>query len=258
MVLPFNTPCPQVYSNPWIYQVGVAQELIYPGITNLVIENLKNSNFVMYHTGENDSRAQGFVEHLGQVLRLRGLQTTNLAAGGDEFAYDQALNQFRNNVIVIDSRSLTALNQMLTGIKAYHQKYPEYKITLLGYPEWLTYTKSLLKDFYAYDTHVFSTYYRNPLSGRVANFERSYQANYGRNSRVSYPRAEMLGYDLGCYFLHGLATLGDDFEEHQGEQKMQPVQHDFRFQRVGEQGGFVNLNVQLVHYTTNNTIQLLK
>ncbi|MBQ8968901.1 MAG: ABC transporter substrate-binding protein [Bacteroidaceae bacterium] len=259
MVLPFNTPCPQVYSNPWVYQVGVAQELLYPGISNLVMEHLANSNFVMMHTGETDSRAQSFVEHLGQVLELRGMQTTHLNVNADEFAYDRALNQFRNNVVVPDSRSQAALTQMLTGLKAYQQKYPQYKVTLLGYPEWLTYTRSLLKDFYQYDTHVFSAYYRNPLSGRVARFEQTYQAHYGQASRVSYPRAEMLGYDLAYYFLHGIAALGTAFEEQQSTLAQQPLQHTFRFQRVGgSEGGFVNLNVLMVHYTPNNTIQLEK
>lgn len=258
MVLPFNTPCPQVYGNPWIYQVGVPQELLYPGIATLVLDHLANSNFVMFHTGETDARAQGFMEHMGQVLRLRGMQTTALNANGDEFAYDRALNQFRNNVIILDSRSLTAVNKLLAGIKAYQMKYPQYKVTLFGYPEWLTYTNTLLKDFYAYDTYVFSSYYRNPLSGRVAKFEQHYQANYGRPSRVSYPRAEMLGYDLGYYFMHGIATLGGDFDEQQGTLQQQPVQHAFNFQRIGEKAGYANLNVQLVHYSTNNTIQVVK
>ena len=215
MVVPFNTPCSQLYSNPFIYQVGVAQELLYPGISTLVLDNLANSNFVMFHTGETDDRAKGFVDHLGQVLKLRGMQTTVLNAGADEYACDRALNQFRDNVVIPDSRTLTALNHMLSTLKAYQQKYPQYKVILLGYPEWLTYTKTLLRDFYAFDTHVFSSYYRNPLSGRVARFEQTYQANYGKASRVSYPRAEMLGYDLAYYFLHGLAALGSDFDEQQ-------------------------------------------
>ena len=258
MVLPFNTPCPQVYSNPYIYQVGVAQELLYPAISALVMDNMANSNFVIYHSGEADSRGQSFTDHVGQVLRLRNMQVSQLAADGDELAYDRALNQFRNNVIVPDSRSLTAINKLLRGIKAYQQNHSQYRIKLLGYPEWLTYTNTLLKDFYQYDTYVYSSYYRNPLSGRVARFEQTYKRNFNKTPRASFPRAEMLGYDLGCYFLNGMAMLGANFDEQQGTINQQPVQHYFNFQRVGEQGGFVNLNVQLVHYNTNKTIQVVK
>ncbi|MBQ8051514.1 MAG: ABC transporter substrate-binding protein [Bacteroidaceae bacterium] len=258
MVLPFNTPCPQVYSNPWIYQVGVTQELLYPGIASLITDNLSNSNFVIFRTGEKDARGQSFTEHVGQVLKLRNMPVSELSDAGDELAYDRALNQFRTNVVVPDSRSQTALARMLKGIKEYQKSHTQYRIKLLGYPEWLTYTANNLQDFYKFDTHIYSSYYRNPLSGRVAKFEQAYRQNFGHSSRPLFPRAEMLGYDLGYYFLSGLATLGEYFEADQEAIQQQPVQHYFRFQRVGEGGGFVNLHVQLVHYGTNKTISVVK
>lgn len=258
LVVPFNTPCPQVYSNPWVYQVGVVQELLYPGITNLVIDNLGQSNFVFYHSTENDERGISFTSHLAQVLKLRGLRTTNLNAGGDEFAFDRALNQFRNNVVVIDSRSRAALSQMIGALRAYQTTHPEYKISLLGYPEWLTYVSTLLHDFYHFNAYVYSPYYRNPLSGRTVKFDQQYLRNFSQPSRISYPRAEMLGYDLGQYFILGLARHPDSFDEQQPAPMDNFVQHNFRFHRVGEHGGFVNTFVQLVHYNSNNTIQTLK
>lgn len=259
MVVPFNVPCPQVYGNPWIYQVGVAQELLYPGISTLIMKDLENSNFVFYHCGENDERAQNFTNHISQVMKLRNMQTTSLAAGGDEYAYDRAFNQFRQNVVIPDSRSLSALAQMIAGIKAFQAQYPQYKIVLLGYPEWLTYAATMTRDYYQFDTRVYTPYYRNPLSGRVVKFEQQYRANYGQPSRLSFPRAEHLGYDLGYYFMHGLAKLGsENFESMQGTLEQQPLQHYFLFQRAGEQAGYVNVNVQLVHYNANNTIQLVR
>lgn len=257
LVVPFNTPCPQVYFNPWIYQVGVSHELLYPGIANLVAENMEGSNFVFYHSGDSDERGISFTNHLAQVLKLRDMPTKNLAAGGDEFAFDRALNQFRNNVVVIDSRSLESLNQMLSKLKAYLANHEKYRISLLGYPEWLTYTGTLLRDFYRFNTYVYSPYYRNPLSGRTAKFEKQYLRNYTQPSRVSYPRAEMLGYDLGLYFIQGLGLHRETFDE-QPLAISDLVQHDFRFQRIDEQGGYINTFVQLVHYTTNSTIQTLK
>ncbi|MBQ9559349.1 MAG: ABC transporter substrate-binding protein [Bacteroidaceae bacterium] len=259
MVMPFNTPCNQLYSNPWIYQVGVAQEQLYPGITALVMDQMENSHFVVYHSGEQDERAQSFTNHLTQVFALRQMQVTSLPAGADVRAFEQALNQFRENVIIPDSRSLKAVKDLLAGLKAFRADFPQYKVKLLGYPEWLTYTSVLLKDFYALDTRVFSAYYRNPLSGRVLKFEQQYRQNFGKASRNSFPRAEMLGYDLGCYFLRGLARYGADFDnQHAAMAEAQPLQQYFRFQRVGEQGGFINLHVQLVHYGANNTIQVEK
>ena len=258
MVLPFNTPCPQVYSNPWIYQVGVAQELLYPQITSLVTSTLKGANFVFFHSGERDERGKAFTTHLAQVLRLKNLSVKELNAGADEFACDMALNQYKQNVIIPDSRSQAAATKLLATMKGYAASHPQYRISLLGFPEWVSYTGTLLRDFYKMDTYVFATSYRNPLSGRVAKFEQQYKANFGRASQVSYPRAEMFGYDLGYYFLHGYALLGIDFDEAQSSLQLQPVQHSFSFHRVGDGGGFVNQHVQLVHYTPNRTIETIR
>ncbi len=257
MVLPFNTPCPQLYGNPWMYLAGTAQEMLYPSICSQVIANLENSNFVMVDCGNSDERGEEFTSHLQQVLTLRRMQVTEMPLNGGEAAYEKSLNQFRNNVLIPDSRDLTSLTHLVEGTKIFLTKYPEYKVTLMGYPDWLPYARQFINDFYQLDTYLFSPYYRNPLSGRVARFEQRYGMNYGKHSRDGFPRAEMLGYDLGYYFLHGLATLGDRFEMEQGSLRYQPVQHAFSFQRVGEQGGFINMNVQLVHYSTNKTVQVI-
>ena len=258
MVLPFNTPCPQVYSNPWIYQVGVAQELLYPNIASLLTSAVHNANFVFFHSGENDERGKSFSTHLSQVLSLKNIPTTELKAGADEFALDLALNQYRHNIIVPDSRSQGAISKLVSTIRSYVASHPKYNISFLGYPEWVSYTKSMLSDFYRYDTYVYATYYRNPLSSRVSKFEQQYKTNFGTASRLSFPRAEMLGYDLAYYFIAGLALLGIDFEEAQPSLNYETLQHSFKFVRVGENGGFVNQHVQLVHYTKNRTIETIR
>ena len=258
MVLPFNTPCPQVYSNPWIYHVGVAQELLYPNIASLLTSAVHNANFVFFHSGENDERGKSFSTHLSQVLSLKNIPTTELKAGADEFALDLALNQYRHNIIVPDSRSQGAISKLISTIRSYVASHPKYNISFLGYPEWVSYTKSMLSDFYRYDTYVYATYYRNPLSSRVSKFEQQYKTNFGTASRLSFPRAEMLGYDLAYYFIAGLALLGIDFEEAQPSLKYETLQHNFKFVRVGENGGFVNQHVQVVHYTKNRTIETIR
>lgn len=257
MILPFNTPCPQVYTNPYIYQVGVAQELLFPGISTLVINTLGDSRFVFCHSGESDTRAGSFSEHLRQVLNLRNIPTAQLNTSMGDFDCSTALSPVQNNVIVIDSRSRKALEQTLNGIKACQQG-TQYKVTLLGYPEWMAYAQAMQRDFATYNAYLYTSYYRNPLSGRVLKFEQQYQKNFGKKSRDSYPRAEMLGYDLGYYFLHGLSTLGTYFDEQQGTLEQLPLQHAFRFQRVSEQGGYVNLHTQLVHYAPNNTVRIIQ
>ena len=139
-----------------------------------------------------------------------------------------------------DNTSIKTLNVFFAKLRNFQQNHIQYKISMIGYPEWQTYTGTLLKDFYTYDTYIYSSYYRNPLQERTSTFERNFMNNFKRPMIISYPRYGMMGFDMGYYFLRGLSRYGDFFEQCQGEMQLQPVQHPFRF--VGGSGdeGYTN------------------
>ncbi len=59
----------------------------------------------------------------------------------------------------------------------------------------------------------------------------------------------MLGYDIGYFFLKGLATQGNKLEDNLERVKVTPIQHGFKFDRVNNWGGFINRKVFFVHFT---------
>lgn len=258
MILPFNTPCPQIHDNSYIYQLGIAQEQLFPEVAALVIHTFSNSRFIFCNTGDADSRTQNFCEYLERAVQTSNMQSIRFRVPTEDVDYASVLSPAQTNVIVLDSRNRETVERTLQGIKAFQQHSPQFKVALLGYPEWVRYAPSLQRDYNACDTYIYTTYFRNPLSGRVLTFEQQFQKNFNKRPVDSYPRAELLGYDLGYYFLHGLATLGTDFDERQGTLEQLPLQHKFNFQRVNEQGGFINHHTQLIHYAPNNTITVIQ
>ena len=75
--------------------------------------------------------------------------------------------------------------------------------------------------------------------------------------RVQQFFAAQVGFDLGYYFLRGLAIFGDNLEERHERVPALPYQNPYWFQQQGEKDGFVNTFVELVHYTTFQTIDLI-
>jgi hypothetical protein len=177
---------------------------------------------------------------------------------GDDQAYTSALNQFRENCIVPDNVSIKTLNIFFSRLKTFAEEHPEYKISLIGYPEWQTYTQSLLNEFYQFDTYIYSSYYRNPLLERTTEFERRFINHFGYGMAPTFPRYGMLGFDLGFYFMHGMATLGDNFDQQQNSLRLQPFQHPFVFAKDPDTKGFINESALIIHYSPEHTIDVIQ
>ena len=96
------------------------------------------------------------------------------------------------------------------------------------------------------------------MDNRVKRFERTYAKNFRAYIIKESPRYAALGYDLGCYFLGGLSSLGDTFEQMQGSIRQEPYQNWFRFERNASGLSFSNSFVQFIHFTPDNKIELIR
>lgn len=256
LVVPFPAPNTSITGNPLLYLATPANALTQQGAATIVGKVLSERNFIILDSHEADARGGNMIEALRQELGRSGVALRTMPIDGDDMAFESALNQLRPNCIVPNNTSIKTLNLFFSRFKAFLETHPQYKIALLGYPEWQTYTNTLLRDFYAYDTYIYSTFYRNPLLSKTANFERQFTQNFQSPMAVTYPRYGMMGFDLAYYFIHGLAHLGDTFEEKQSELRYSPFQNHYKFQRDGEGNGFLNRAVMLVHYTQEQTIEI--
>lgn len=256
LVIPFSAPNVSTTGNPLLYLATPAQAIPQQGTASLVGKLFTEKNFVILETHAPDARGGNMIETLRQELGRSGIALRTMPIDGDDFAIESALNQFRPNVIVPNNTSIKTLNLFFSQIKNFQETHPQYKITLLGYPEWQTYTNTLLREFYAFDTYIYSTFYRNPLSARTSFFERQFNQNFQSSMGSTFPRYGMMGFDIAYYFIHGLAQLGDTFEEKQGELRYTPYQSHYKFQRDGEGNGFLNRAVMLIHYTQDQTIEI--
>ena len=68
----------------------------------------------------------------------------------------------------------------------------------------------------------------------------------------------MMGFDMGLYFMSGLATLGETFDSRQDELVRNPIQHPFLFRQDTEGGERMNHFVQMVHYSPDQKITLVQ
>lgn len=244
---------------PLLYNAAVPASVLNELAVRKLMMYYPDKNYVVVGSGKTDIEGRSLTQKLIGALSEQSLTHRTLALGGDDFAYEAAFNQFKDNVVVLDNSSIASLDTLLSRLKSFRKAHPKYRLSILGYKQWLGERARLLADFFEADTYIISPFYYNMLDERVQNFERAYARNFrARIAQENYPRYAALGFDLGCYFLGGLTTLGDTFEQMQNSLQSVPYQNTFLFERDGSAPGFINKFVEFIHLSPEKKIELIR
>lgn len=258
LIVPFSSLGEDIYENPNFYAINPPRSFMISEAGELSMEVFGQDNIIFLESNEKDDDAAIFTDTIEKQLLSKGIQVKTLKLKDNEMTWLTAMNQYRNNVIIPNSSSIKLLNQLFPKLKEFAKKNPEYKIKLVGYPEWQTYTSSQLENFYQFDTYVYSSFYRNPLSGNTSMFEKNYQKTFQKPTINSWPKFGMLGFDIGYYFLKGISLYGKAFDTKQANLSVTPYQHHFSFERISNWSGFINKEIHFIHYNPSHNIELIR
>lgn len=255
LVIPFTSHSEGFYQNPYCFAVNPPKSYFYARAAELTTQTMGDAQFIVLDSDDNDEDAQLFVN----ALTSRCSQKVRAVKMDDgEMTWLASMNQYKNNVIIPNGTSVKLLNRLFPRLKQFVERNPEYTIKIVGYPEWQTYVNNHLDNFYQFDTYVISSFYRNPFAGSNAEkFEHAYQSNFRTGIIASWPCFGMLGYDIAYYFMKGISSFGDAMDAHLQQISTSPYQHSFDFERINNWGGFINLKVQFIHYTSERNIYLI-
>lgn len=258
LVMPFATTNTYGQNNPYVYQASINSENARRTGADKVSEHFKNCNYIILSTDKADDRGTQFTSEMRSQLTGRGQQVHTLNINADETAFIGAFNQFRDNLVIPDASSLTTTTALVKRLKTFKQQHPEYKITLLGYPEWPAYVNTLLNDFYALDTYAYCTFYRNPSDSRVLAFENRFKRNFKKEITKTFPRYGIFGFDLAYYFLHGMAQLGTYFDEKSNTLDYRPFQNGMLFDQRTPNNAHINHQIYLIHYQNSQKVEVIR
>ena len=257
LVLPFWSGQP-LSDYPLVYNATAPSSLVYEAAMKMMMTYYPDRNYIIVHSGTADLQGQLLSGTVTRSLAQRTNPARILELEGDDFVYESAFNQFRDNMIILDDSSIRSLNILMAHLKDFHKKHPQYRFSLVGYPEWQNDTQHLLSEFYAADTYFISTIYYNVLDIRTKRFQSSYEKLFHTPVTSGNPSYAALGFDLGFYTLSGISSLGDTFEQQQGTLRQEPYQNRFKFERGTSSMSFTNSFVQLIHYTPEEKIEFIR
>lgn len=254
-VIPFASKNDEVLNNPAVFQINTPHSYLYAKASHAVSRLFADRNIVLLTGLPGEEDKAEFVKALKAELNSRHIPFKEYAYSGQfATAVETQLSKEQGNVIIPASGSAAALTKILPSLRQIAETKPEYNLTLFGYPEWQTYTKDHLEDFYALDTYIYSNFYADNLSPEVNRFYQDYKTWYSKSPVNTYPKYGMLGFDTGLFFTDAIHRYGENFENSLSSMDYPGLQTGFVFDRVNNWGGFINTNLFIVHYNKDFTV----
>lgn len=252
LVIPFSINGNHVASNEYIYQVYQSAEELNQAAVDAFMDRFGNHNVVLVDCNDPNSNKGIFTSAVRKRLEEKKLtyHVTNLSNSDDTFA--RAFSAEKPNVVILNTGHSTELTTALGKLDAVTNANKKISVSLFGYNDWLLYEKYNLERFYKYDTYIPTYYYYNASTARTLELENAYRKWFGASMMNALPRFALTGYDQATFFLRGMHTVGKGFSGNTPNKYA--VQTQYRFEKVGKNGGSKNRQFMLVHYNKNKSI----
>lgn len=255
LLIPFSSKKDEAIGNPTVYVANGIQSFILPQISSCFVKTFPNAN-VIFVEDTTDNNKKEFVKSLTAELTKESIPYTTLPmeliSNGDTVlnTLSNAYIEEREFVFIPTSSSAATLNTLLPSLL--HARSIDSlnvaKFKLFGYPEWQIHAKDTRELMYEVDTYFYATFYSHYALPRVAEFQEDFIRWYNRGIQNIYPRYGMLGYDTGYFFLLAASLYGNRMHENIDRIPFNPVQSDFKFERISEKDGFINKKFFFIHF----------
>ena len=256
LVIPFSNKKDEALDNPTVYVANGIQSFILPEISSSFVNTFPNANVIFVEdTTENNKKE--FVKSLTAELVKNSIPytTVQMPQISDENVVLETLSAIyqeeKEFIVIPTSSSATTLNTLLPSLL--HAKgIDSLNVTnfkLFGYPEWQIHAKDTRELMYEVNTYFYATFYSHYALPRVAEFQEEFIRWYDRGIQNIYPRYGMLGYDTGYFFLLAASLYGNQMYENINQTPFNPVQSDFKFERISEKDGFINKKFFFIHFS---------
>ena len=257
LVIPFSINAPQLLTNPNIFQIWQSPTNVTNSSIDRYLENFKDYHPVFIDCNDSTSKKFPFTSGLRRQLDNRGIvyNITNLKSSEEQFS--KAFRRTQKNIVILNTGRSQELGVAFAKLNGLLLKEPTLEISMFGYTEWLSYTRTHLDNYYKYDTYIPSAFHYNPLTPQTQRLEQKYRWNFHSDMQHALPRFALTGFDHAFFFLKGLHKYGKSFNGAAGMFGYPPVQTPLMFERLGN-GGFQNRSVSLVHYTTDHRMEMIR
>lgn len=249
LVIPFTSKSEEVKNNASVFQINAPQNESAADVALQIAQNFKDYNVVIVSFSDpkyNDKAV--WADTLKFTLDAMGVKNKDVVFS-NYTELKKTVDKKKKNLIFPVTTNQVALNQILPIINMLKAKDTE--IAVFGFNEWQNYN-SISKELFHYDTYFTSPFFIDFKNEETIKFLKKYRSYYNAEPTNSHPMYAILGYDMMMYFCESMQKYGHDFEWALDKIVPSTLQSDFKFNRVGETGGFINSRHFIIENSETN------
>ncbi|SKB28805.1 ABC transporter substrate-binding protein [Daejeonella lutea] len=241
IVSPLAASLPSQFKNSNLVTVNNSVDQHGWKIADYIVRNYKPEtvNIVLVNTKKNDD--EKFSAPLRKYISELSKGKFKIVERPNAIGLQTYLSSTKSNVVILSSSDRAFL--LPTIDKLYKLTTENYKIELVGHPNW---TKASFLEgtkMQALKTKLTSSYFVDYKAGNVKNFIARYRDEFGfEPSEFSFK-----GFDVGYYFGGLLEKYGKDYAQHVGKELYYGLHNNFRFSK-DPLTGYSNSELMLLTY----------
>ena len=241
-------------NNPYMFQINIPQDNMYADVCDWISKDFKDYEVVFIHKKGNAKKdiADNLKIYLEQERRTVKEVEYSSVLTCEELL--EVVNVNEKTLFIPTSGTKASLSQIIPALKKLKDENPVMESAVVGYPEWAVYMEDWKQDFHTINAHFYSRVFVDEKANDFEKFNSEYLKWYGEDLIESTPFFGYLGYDTGKYFLSEMCKNGKDFNQNSSEYV--GLQSSFEFDRINSWSGFVNQALYLVHFTSNDKIEI--
>ncbi|MDD4922153.1 MAG: LysM peptidoglycan-binding domain-containing protein [Bacteroidales bacterium] len=256
LILPFSSRIPELENNPYLFQTITPHSYINDRLAVHFIDQIRTSNIVFLNSSASagNDLDSPLIPKIKKELQKKGISFQVVNDDENLDALNKVLVEDRVNTVFPFPLTMNETNNLVTRLSGNLNAFPEKKITLMGYPDWQTMSKSYQKRLYELNTYIYSNFYADSQQNNVRDFQIQFYQTFGKNLLNTYPKYSMMGYDIAAYFIPRMVF--EKSEQLERIPVITPLQNNFQFGAKNPISGAFNQFFYLIHYTPDNTVQV--
>ncbi len=191
-------------------QTNIPHDAMYAGAIDAFMEKYAGVVPVFINRNAGQADKDSFVKALKERLSSAGRDFREITFTGSLSDEDLAAidPDFTPVVFVPNSGSKTEFARFVKAITSLREKAVDSsKVTIFGYPEWVTFRGDSFDELCALDATIYSRFLSTDNSSEINRLKEQYKSLYGTEMFEAVPTQGILGYDTARFIIEGLRAM---------------------------------------------------
>jgi LysM repeat protein len=235
-VIPFSSKVPDVVGNPYLFQFNPSAKVESEYFSNLLIQKYKEENIVFIDLAASSFNDGGyeFSQDIKDILTSKNRSFKVIEAANEQLIQSATVFEpGKTNILIFNTDKFSGLFPHLSFLNA---KAQEYNILLYEQFSWKNQNAQV--KFKSFSIAPFKPVLNDSVYNKYNDL---FTASFSWKPSSNNPRYDILGYDLGNYFIALIYEFGPQFNN--GKSKLplaSGVQSFLKFDRSSTANGFIN------------------